>query len=115
MNISYVFIIVVADEMTAHLIGSAVRNLGGMDVISELLTVQIGNQLYRLTMPPNLVQTTFWQAHEYLKFHYDALLIAIETRNGGERTQTLVNPAADILLHAEDYLIVIARQAPRLS
>ncbi len=105
--------VVVADEMAGHLIGSAVRNLGGMNVISELLTVQVGNQLYRLAMPPDLIHTTFWQAHEYLKFHYDSLLIAVESSNGGGNSTTIINPPPDKLLEAQDYLIVIARQAPR--
>lgn len=107
--------IVVADEMTGHLIGSAVRNLGGMDVIAELLTVQIGNQIYRLSMPKDLDQATFWQAHEYLKFRYDALLIAVEITRDNDRHQTLVNPPPEQLLQANDYLIVISRQAPRLT
>lgn len=106
--------VVVADEMTGHLIGSAVRNLGGMDVITELVTVQMGNQIYRLSMPKDLIQATFWQAHEYLKFRHDALLIAVELANGNERHQTIVNPPPEQLLQASDYLIVIARQAPRL-
>ncbi|MDS3860534.1 ion transporter [Thermosynechococcaceae cyanobacterium BACA0444] len=106
--------IVVADEMTGHLISSAVRNLGGMNVISELLTVQVGNQIYRLNVPKDLMQATFWQAHEYLKFRYDALLIAVETLNGIKGKQTLINPPPEHLLQASDYLIVIARQAPRL-
>lgn len=86
--------VVVADEMAGHLIGNAVRNQGAMDVFAELLTVQVGNQFYRLPLPSTLAGKTFWYAQRHLKEQYDALLVAVERRIEGRR-QTEVNPPMD--------------------
>ncbi|WP_225901566.1 MULTISPECIES: TrkA-related ion transporter [unclassified Thermosynechococcus] len=104
--------VVVADEMAGHLIGNAVRNQGAMDVFAELLTVQVGNQFYRLPLPSTLAGKTFWYAQRHLKEQYDALLVAVERRIEGRR-QTEVNPPMDYELQGGDYVVVIARQYPQ--
>ncbi|WP_448526656.1 TrkA-related ion transporter [Parathermosynechococcus lividus] len=106
--------VVVADEMAGHLIGNAVRNQGAMDVFAELITVQVGNQFYRLPLPATLASQSFWQVQSYLKNEYDALLIAVERRTDGRR-QTYVNPPADYPLQLGDYVVMIARQCPQWS
>lgn len=103
--------VVVADEMAGHLIGNAVRNQGAMDVFAELLTVQVGNQFYRLPLPSMLAGKTFWYAQRHLKEQYDALLVAVERRIEGRR-QTYINPPMNYELQVGDYLVVIARQCP---
>ncbi|MFN4280745.1 TrkA-related ion transporter [Thermosynechococcus sp.] len=103
--------VVVADEMAGHLIGNAVRNQGAMDVFAELLTVQVGNQFYRLPLPPTLAGKTFWSAQQHFKERYDAVLIAVERRIEGRR-QTYINPSMDYELQVGDYVVVIARQCP---
>ncbi|WP_298616326.1 ion transporter [uncultured Thermosynechococcus sp.] len=104
--------VVVADEMAGHLISNAVRNKGAMGVFAELLTVQVGNQFYRLPLCAVLAGKTFWDAQRYLKEQYDALLVAVERRIEGRR-QTYVNPPMDYKLQVGDYVVVIARQCPR--
>lgn len=104
--------VVVADEMAGHLIGNAVRNQGAMDVFAELLTVQVGNQFYRLPLPATLAGKTFWYAQHHLKEQYDALLVAVERRIGGRR-QTDINPPMNYELQVGDYVVVIARQCPQ--
>ncbi|WP_460192953.1 TrkA-related ion transporter [Thermosynechococcus sp. FA-CM-4201] len=104
--------VVVADEMAGHLIGNAVRNQGAMDVFAELLTVQVGNQFYRLPLPSTLAGKTFWYAQRHLKEQYDALLIAVERRIEGRR-QTYINPPMNYELQVGDYVVVIARQCPQ--
>ncbi len=104
--------VVVADEMAGHLIGNAVRNQGAMDVFAELLTVQVGNQFYRLPLPSTLVGKTFWYAQHHLKEQYDALLVAVERRIEGRR-QTDINPPMNYELQVGDYVVVIARQCPQ--
>lgn len=104
--------VVVADEMAGHLIGNAVRNQGAMDVFAELLTVQVGNQFYRLPLPSTLAGKTFWYAQHHLKEQYDALLVAVERRIEGRR-QTDINPPMNYELQVGDYVVVIARQCPQ--
>nr|WP_297048978.1 MULTISPECIES: NAD-binding protein [unclassified Thermosynechococcus] len=104
--------VVVADEMAGHLIGNAVRNQGAMDVFAELLTVQVGNQFYRLSVPSTLAGKTFWYAQRHLKEQYDALLVAVERRVEGRR-QTYINPPMNYELQVGDYVVVIARRRPQ--
>ncbi|MDG2991890.1 NAD-binding protein [Candidatus Synechococcus calcipolaris G9] len=106
--------VVIADEMAGHLIGSAVRNQGAMDVFAELLTAQVGNQFYRLPLPVHLANQSFWDVNHYLKTHHDSILIAIERRVDGRR-QTLVNPPESHPLLLGDYIVLIARSCPHLT
>jgi voltage-gated potassium channel len=105
--------VIVADEMTSHLIATSVRSRGAADVLSELLTVQVGNQFYKFAVPPGWVGLSFWEASQYLKQQQDALLIAIE-RKTTEQRRTLVNPDQHEPLQAGDFLVAIANQMPDL-
>jgi voltage-gated potassium channel len=106
--------VIVADEMTSHLIATSVRSRGAAEVLSELLTVQMGNQFYKFPVPPEWVGMTFWEVSQQLKQQFDALLIAIERPISGQR-RTLVNPGKDELLQTADSLVAIASQMPHLS
>ncbi|NCJ05334.1 potassium channel protein [Synechococcales cyanobacterium C] len=106
--------IIVADEVASHLIATSTRNLGASDVLAELLTVQIGNQIYKISLPENWGNLTFWQAAERLKQCCDAMPLAIERKTNG-KYKTLVNPAQDESLLEMDRLIVMAPKAPRLN
>jgi voltage-gated potassium channel len=103
--------VVVGDELTSHLIATSARNQGLTEVLTELLTVKFGNQLYKLQLPSGWEGITFAQAAQRVKEDYDAILIALERRENGQR-QSLVNPSASIPLQKQDQLIVIARTAP---
>jgi voltage-gated potassium channel len=102
--------VVVADEIASHLIASSVRTQGSVDILAELLTVQVGNQIYKLPVPAAWVDMPFWQAVDLMKQSQDALIIAVEV--GGVQPKTLVNPPANYRLAAEDFLVVIARSSP---
>lgn len=104
--------VIVADEFTSHLIATSARTQGSVEVLSELLTVRAGNQIYKLPVPETWVGEAFWLVAERLKRACDALLIAVETRQS--QRQVRVNPAADYALRPEDFLVVIARQPPQI-
>lgn len=104
--------IVVADELASHLIATSTRNLGASEVLAELLTVQIGNQIYKISLPPRWKNLTFWQVTQLLKRDSDAILLAIERQTNGKR-QTLVNPPQDEPMVEGDFLIVIAQKMPQ--
>lgn len=105
--------VVVGDELTSHLIATSARNRGLTDVLTELLTVQIGNQFYKIPLPSDWVGITFAEASQRVKQAYDGILLALERRQGGERI-SLVNPAANTLLMGGDYLILIASRSPQV-
>jgi voltage-gated potassium channel len=102
--------VIVADEIASHLIASSIRTQGSVDILAELLTVQVGNQIYKLPVPPSWVDLPLCQALERMKQSRDALIIAIEL--GGPQRKTLVNPPAHYRLSEDDFLVVIARSSP---
>lgn len=104
--------VIVADELASHLIATSARNQGSVEVLTELLTVQIGNQFYKVPVPPHWDDLTFWAAAERLKTEYDALLVAVETSLPTRKT--LVNPEQDYRLRTGDRLVIIARREPDL-
>ncbi|MBD1864419.1 MULTISPECIES: ion transporter [Trichocoleus] len=106
--------VIVADELASHLIATSARNKGSVDMMSELLTVQIGNQIYKISAPESWRGMTFWAASERLKDEFDAILVAVEQKVEGRR-KTLVNPPKTEALKLGDNLIVIARSQPQLD
>ncbi len=104
--------VIVPDEITSHMIASSARTQGSVEVLAELLTVQVGNQIYKIPVPPSWVDLPFWQAVDRLKQRQDALPIAIEV--GQPKRRTLVNPPASYRLAYKDHLIVIARKMPEI-
>jgi voltage-gated potassium channel len=104
--------VIVANEIASHLIASSVRAQGSVQVLAELLTVQVGNQIYKLPIPADWVDSPFWWAVDYLKQSQDALVIAVEVSY--PQRKILVNPPADYRLGGQDALVVIARQQPEI-
>ncbi len=104
--------VIVTEEVSSHLIATSARNQGSVEALAELLTVQSGNQIYEIPMPPVWVGKHYWTLAQYLKQQSDALLLAIESIKQQERI-TQVNPPADFVLSEEDRLVIIARQVPR--
>ncbi|TVQ09412.1 MAG: potassium channel protein [Leptolyngbya sp. DLM2.Bin27] len=104
--------VIVPAEITSHMIAASARTQGSVEVLAELLTVQVGNQIYKIPIPPSWVDLPFWQAVDWLKQRQDALPIAVEVSQPERRT--LVNPPSDYRLAAKDQLVVIARKMPEI-
>lgn len=105
--------IIVADELASHLIATSARNLGAIDVLAELLTVRIGNQIYKIPLPEQWIGISFWECAEKFKEEFDTILIALE-RPKYKAKETLVNPSKDEQLLPGDLLVVIARTLPQI-
>lgn len=106
--------VIVTDELASHLIATSARNQGAVEVFTELLTVQIGNQIYKISLPQQWVGLSFWEAAQRLKEEFDTILIALERRTNSSR-ETLVNPSKDVPLVDGDCLVVIARRLPQIT
>lgn len=104
--------VIVADEITSHIIATSARAQGSVEVLAELLTVQVGNQIYKVPVPLSWVDLPFWQAVDRMKQRQDALPIAVEV--GHPQRRTLVNPPASYRLAPKDHLVVIARKMPEI-
>ncbi|MCM1981650.1 potassium channel family protein [Lyngbya confervoides] len=104
--------IIVGSEITSMLMSQAALNHGISTVISQLLTAESDNQLYKVQVPKSKVGTSFLDAMVYMKERYNSTVVALQP---GHQAEVLSNPPNDTLLGAEDYLIVIAKQHPQLQ
>ncbi len=105
--------VIVATELASHLIATSIRNEGSVEVLTELLTVQVGNQFYKVQLPDPWQGWLYWKALEAMKQQYDALLVAVE--RPGHKDNPMVNPPPDLVLETDDTLLVIARKPPQLK
>jgi len=104
--------IIVASEIGSRLMARACVNHGITEVVSELLRVGEGNELYKLSVPPSLVGKTYLDVLTELKREHDTIVVAVQK---GEEGRVLSNPRADSVLEAEDLLIVIAFHYPEIG
>jgi voltage-gated potassium channel len=98
---------VVGGEQSAYLLAQAAINRGLMSVVAELLTQEYGNQFYRLDAPDRWAGRTFWELFQEVKQEHDAILVAVRSADGTQRT----NPK-EYTIRSGDELILIAERAP---
>ncbi len=96
---------VVSGEYGAYLLAQAAMNRGRMDVFTELLTYQTGNEFYRIKLPERWVGASYVDVFVELKKTQNAVLVSVHTTDG----QTLVNPT-DHEFRAGDEIVVIAEE-----
>ncbi len=97
--------IIVSNKLSSRLISNAAINHGISNVISDLLSYEYGNQLYKIAVPESEVGRSFMELFIYMKEVYQSIIIAIQK---GEEGKVISNPASDYILEASDYLIIIA-------
>jgi len=105
--------VVIGNEVSGHLIATAVRDRGLVSLFTELLSVQVGNHVFKVSLPEDWADATFADACARAKKSCDALLVAVE-RPSDDGPKMLVNPASDLALSVGDQLVVLARDVPRL-
>ena len=94
--------LVVSAEVTGALLAASARTHGLTGVISDLLTHPEGQELYRVPVPPELVDQSARHALEVLKDVHDSLLVGVFVDGG-----CLINPPSDTLLPAHAELLVV--------
>ncbi|MBI3832314.1 MAG: ion transporter [Planctomycetes bacterium] len=112
--------VVVDDEVSGSLIATSIRNRGLIGVITELLDVSFGNNLYKAALPASWTGLTFGEVTRRLKDEHDALVVGLERNAAGRRKEdrrceTMVNPAKSLTLEAGDELVIIARKPLELK
>ena len=98
--------LVVSAELTGSLLAASARTHGLTGVIADLLTHPEGQELYRIPLPPELVNQSTRYALEVLKDHYDSLLVGVFLDG-----RCSVNPPNDTILPAGSDLLVV-RERP---
>jgi voltage-gated potassium channel len=94
--------LVVSAELTGSLLAASARTHGLTGVIADLLTHPEGQELYRVPLPPELVDQTTRHALEIMKDLYNSLLVGVFI--GG---RCLVNPPNETLLPLGSELLVV--------
>lgn len=102
--------IIVSGALTGNLLVRAALDHGVTRVVSELLSAR-GHELYLTAVPAPLAGQTYLDALQHLKRDHDALIVAIQHRDGSVRT----NPDISYQLQHDDALYLIAEQRPRFA
>ena len=93
-------------ELTGALLAASARTHGLTGVIADLLTHPEGQELYRVPLPPELVDQSARHALEVLKDVHDSLLVGVFVDG-----RCLINPPNDTVLPAGNELLVV-RERP---
>lgn len=101
--------IIVSNELSSRLISQAALNHGITKVVSDLLSFQYGNQLYKVPLPESKIGHSFLDLSIYMKQTHQSIVLAVQKGSEGE---VISNPPADYQLESDDYLIVIAPEKP---
>jgi voltage-gated potassium channel len=103
-------VVVNTNVIASKLLATAVENHAVNDVIDELVTHTRGSEIYGVKLPRKYDNASFKEPFEELKRSHNVTVIGID--RGGER---LVNPSSDLVLKAEDTLLVISEEMPSLG
>ena len=103
--------IVVADEYSAVILGSAVRNRGLVAVLDEILTSRHGNTFQKIGVAEEWSGWTVGRLSTELKRTHEAVLVGLErvpTNGEAKQEGIIVNPPSETIVHAGDVLLLIS-------
>ena len=99
---------VVTGEQSAFMLAQSAITRGVMRVLSELLTIDVGNRFTRCHVPRQWKGKSFVELMTHLKEEHDALLVAVQKGD-----ETLVNPK-EYVFHGGEDIVLIAMNEVRL-
>ncbi len=102
-------IVVNTSSLTSKLLAMSLQNPAVNRITRELVSGGQGNEIYRVALPAEYAGRPFADALRELKGSADAIAIGIE-RDG----QCRLNPPADTVLQGDDWLFLVAEEAPSL-
>ncbi|KAF0244311.1 MAG: potassium channel [Planctomycetota bacterium] len=106
--------VVCTSEYGATLLSSMAIHSGISTIIGELLSVQYGNEFFKIACPAWLEGKTFAEGIAAFT-KKDAILIALDRPIGGKRHEVTLNPEKDFKLQKADLLVVISRLRPDIT
>ncbi len=101
--------IIIGIEISSRLISQAALNHGISEVISDLLTAQTGNRLYKIPLPHTESGKSFVDVMVYMKQAHQSIIVGVQK---GVEGQVIPNPAVDYVFEPGDYVIVISNKNP---
>ncbi|MGE0084251.1 MAG: TrkA family potassium uptake protein [Desulfococcaceae bacterium] len=103
--------IIVSGELSTNMLVQAALDHGITRMISELVSKRCGEDIYKVELPAELKEKTFFEAMCRLKENQGILCMGVEDSSG---RKFIANPDKDYVLKSGDQLIVIASQRPHL-
>ena len=100
--------IVVADEYSAVILGSAVRNRGLVAVLDEILTSRHGNTFHKVEVDRSWIGWDIGRLMPELKEKHDALLVGVERAEADGHNGIVVNPPVSFQVGEGDVLLLIS-------
>jgi voltage-gated potassium channel len=100
---------VVSSEYGAHMLAQAAMKRGLLNVVSELLTYERGNEFYRVDVPETWVGQSFDEKLSDVRNSMNIILIAVHSRG----QDAIVNPE-NYRFQRDDEVVVISRHEPKL-
>lgn len=104
--------IIVVGELSTNLLVQAALDHGITRMITELVSNRYGEELYKIQIPSDLVNQTFFQVMCELKKKHDILCLGVEGKDG---ENFIANPDSGYRLGKDDRLIVIASERPDIK
>ena len=104
--------IVVGAELCSRVMSTAALDHGISTVLRELLSARVGQDLVTVPVPSALAGRPFFEVFSALKRDEDKIAVAIQRRGGGTIE---TNPGADVVVAAEDRLVVISARDRRAA
>ncbi len=104
--------IIVGSELSSNLVARAALNHGITKVISEVLSAQSGNELYKIPLPASMAERPFIEIFTEMKQKHHSTVVAVQK---GSKGNVISNPPGDHRLKQDDYLIVMAPDRPQIE
>lgn len=104
--------VIVNNDVTSGLLARAALDHGITKIISEWLSTDHGDELYKLPVPASLVGCRFVDVLARLKQQHGCIAIGVQRSESGE---VISNPPPDYTVTAGDSLIVVAAERPQLT
>jgi voltage-gated potassium channel len=101
--------IIVSSEFSSRLISRATLDHGISKVVSELLSTQYGNELYKMAVKEDMIGKKFIDIFSECKRKNNSIVLAIQK---GEEGKVISNPSSEHLIEPNDYLIIISETRP---
>ena len=99
--------IIVLNEFSSRLISRAALDHGISKVMAELLSSSIGNDLYQIPVPTELIGAPFLQVFSVMKRTRNSIVLAIYRK---KLDQVISNPDVDFEIISGDQLVVVAQK-----
>jgi voltage-gated potassium channel len=103
--------IIVNNHVTSGLLARAVLEHGITKAISEWLSVDPGNELYKIHVPTLMANRLFVDVLTLMKQQHDCIVLGIQSNKNNE---VLSNPPTDYIVGKDDQLIVVCAERPNI-